>query len=78
MSKPTYISVLRTAYKAATMFDITDFDCNDALVTLVYGLPMKRTQEALRERYGIVLWAVSQSTATDNLHLELGAIAYPD
>lgn len=55
MSKPTYISVLRTAYKAATMFDITDFDCNDALVTLVYGLPMKRTQEALRERYGIVL-----------------------
>ncbi|EPB84910.1 hypothetical protein HMPREF1544_08345 [Mucor circinelloides 1006PhL] len=50
MSKPTYISVLRTAYKAATMFDITDFDCNDALVTLVYGLPMKRTQEALRER----------------------------
>ncbi|CAO3620518.1 unnamed protein product [Mucor fragilis] len=50
MSKPTYISVLRIVYKAATLFGITDFDCNDALVTLVYGLPMKRTQEALRER----------------------------
>lgn len=50
MSKPTYISVLRIVYKAATLFDMTGFDCNDALVSLVYGLPMKRTQEALRER----------------------------
>lgn len=50
MSKPTYVSVLRTVYKAATLFDMADFDCNDALVTLVYSLPMKRTQEALRER----------------------------
>lgn len=55
MSKPTYISVLRIVYKAATLFGITDFDCNDALVTLVYGLPMKRTQEALRERYSLLV-----------------------
>jgi hypothetical protein len=50
MSKPSYIGLLRIVYKAATVFNITQFDCDGTLVTLVYDLPMKRTQEALRER----------------------------
>ncbi|CEP13385.1 hypothetical protein [Parasitella parasitica] len=50
MSKPSYISLLKIVYKAARVHGITEFDCNDIIISLVYSLPMKRTQEALRER----------------------------
>lgn len=50
MSKPYHIRLLSVVYEAARKFSYFNLDCNDAVVSLVYGLPMKRTQDALRER----------------------------
>ncbi|RCH86084.1 hypothetical protein CU098_001180, partial [Rhizopus stolonifer] len=58
MSKPAYLSLLNIVYTAARKYDYFELDCDDTLVSLVYGLQMKRTQEALRERS----WGDSLST----------------
>ncbi|KAI8359079.1 hypothetical protein EDC96DRAFT_545587 [Choanephora cucurbitarum] len=58
MSKPAYLTLLSTLYIAAKQFDYFELDCDDVLVSLVYQLQMKRTQEALRER----TWGDSLST----------------
>lgn len=50
MSKPYHIRLLSIVYESARRFSYFNLDCNDAIVSLVYGLPMKRTQDALRER----------------------------
>lgn len=50
MSKPYHIRLLSIVYESARRFSYFNLECNDAIVSLVYGLPMKRTQDALRER----------------------------
>lgn len=50
MSKPNYIRLLNIVYASAIKHSCFALDCDSAIVTLVYRLPMKRTQEALRER----------------------------
>jgi hypothetical protein len=50
MSKPGYLCLLGILYDAAIKFSFDQLDCDNNLVTLVYGLQMKRSQEALRER----------------------------
>lgn len=50
MSKPNYIRLLNIIYASAIEHSYFTLDCDSAIVKLVYGLPMKRTQEALRER----------------------------
>lgn len=50
MSKPNYIRLLNIVYGSAIKHSCFKLDCDTAIVSLVYGLQMKRTQEALRER----------------------------
>jgi hypothetical protein len=50
MSKPGYLRLLGILYSSAIKFSFYELDCDSDLVTLVYNLQMKRTQEALREK----------------------------
>ncbi|KAI7894857.1 uncharacterized protein EV154DRAFT_599678 [Mucor mucedo] len=50
MSKPNYIRLLNIVYASAIEHSYFTLGCDSPIVKLVYGLPMKRTQEALRER----------------------------
>jgi hypothetical protein len=50
MSKPNYLRLLSIVYEAARKHSYFELDCDSAIVSLVYGLQMKRTQEVLRER----------------------------
>ncbi|KAI8643710.1 hypothetical protein BD408DRAFT_341945 [Parasitella parasitica] len=61
MSKPSYISLLNIVYKAAKNLGIVELDCDDTLFSLVYSLPMKRTQEAIRERFIRSKWECVES-----------------
>ncbi|KAG1051318.1 hypothetical protein G6F43_006464 [Rhizopus delemar] len=50
MSKPFHIRLLNIIYQAAADLSYFGLDYNDAIVSLIYGLQMKRTQEAIQER----------------------------
>lgn len=50
MSKPNYIRLLSIVYECAIAHSYFNLDCDNNLVSSVYGFQMKRTQEALRER----------------------------
>lgn len=50
MSKLAYLRLLSIVYQAARKHSTYTLNCDSAIVTLVYELQMKRTQEALRER----------------------------
>ncbi|KAI9281150.1 hypothetical protein BY458DRAFT_430265 [Sporodiniella umbellata] len=49
MSKPFYIQLLNVIYQAAIETPCFELDYNDNVVSLVHGLQMKRTQEAIQE-----------------------------
>jgi hypothetical protein len=50
MSKPFHIRLLNVIYQAAADLSYFGLDYNDTTVSLIYGLQMKRTQEAIQER----------------------------
>ena len=50
MSKPFHIRLLNVIYQAAVDLSYFGLDYNDTTVSLIYGLQMKRTQEAIQER----------------------------
>ncbi|ORE16390.1 hypothetical protein BCV71DRAFT_265697 [Rhizopus microsporus] len=50
LSKPFHIQLLRILYQAATDLSYYSLDYDDQALSLVHGLPMKRTQEAIQQR----------------------------
>lgn len=50
MSKPFHIRLINVIYQVSADLNHFGLDYDDSMISLVHGLQMKRTQDAIRER----------------------------